>query len=409
MYIFTFPLYEFYRIRSVGALGDSQSAEINRFQHARELLDDTFRKVTSPNNDTLYSSAFLDLSRGPLIVEVPEIANRYYSLAFMDAYTNNFAYIGTRATGTRLGKYLIAGPRWKGSPPSGTPVISSPTNAVWLVGRILVVDSTDLPRVHQLQDSLRLYPAPGTEMPLPFDGPPIAADDPWNYFAVVNHALTENPAGERDAAVVSRMTAINVGPGQAFDVAKFTLTDQSALLKGIEDAKRLISSGSNADKVVNGWRYTVPIGNFGTDYLLRAGVAFRGLGALESEEAIYLGYLGDSGQPLDGSRSYRLRFQSDNFPPVNAFWSLSMYEVMPDGRRFFAANPIKRYSIGDRTPGLIRNADGSLDIYLQREAPSSGNWLPTPSGRFSLTLRAYLPKRELLEHQYAPPPLTQLN
>src|SRR5262249_36587011 len=140
-------------------------------------------------------------------------ANRYYSLAFMDAYTNNFAYIGTRTTGTGAGKYLIAGPGWKGSPPSG-PIISSPTNAVWLVGRILAINANDLPRVHQLQDALKLYPPPGTEAPSPFNGPPVATDDPWNYFAVANHALTENPPGDRDVAVLSRMTGINVGPGQ---------------------------------------------------------------------------------------------------------------------------------------------------------------------------------------------------
>ena len=124
---------------------------------------------------------------------------------------------------------------------------------------------------------------------------------------------------------------------------------------------------------------------------------------------MYLGYVGE---PLEGSRSYRLRFESDKFPPVNAFWSITMYEVMPDGRRFFTDNPIKRYSIGDRTPGLSRSADGSLEIYIQREAPSGGretNWLPTPAGRFSMTLRAYLPKQEHLEHRYAPPSLTRLN
>jgi hypothetical protein len=413
MYVFTFPLYEFYRVRSVilnSGLG-LQPARINQFRHARQLSDHTARVVTAPNNDTLYSSAFLDLSRGPLIVEVPEIADRYYSLALMDCYTNNFAYIGTRTTGDVTGKYLIAGPGWNGSSPGGTSVISSPTNAVWFLGRILVINASDLPRVHQLQDALKLYPAPETEASLPFNGPPVTANDPWNYFAV---ALTENPPGQRDAAIITRMSTINVGPGQRFDPAKFNEADQKALFAGIEDAKRLISAKQLADKVVNGWRYIVPgIGNFGTDYLLRAAVALVGLGAAEPEEAMYMvRFMGDGGEPLDGSRSYRLHFASDNLPPVNAFWSISMYELLPDGRMFFTENPIKRYSIGDRTPGLTRNSDGALDIYLEREAPSGGretNWLPTPAGRFSLVLRAYLPKQELVEHRYAPPPLTRLN
>ena len=412
MYIFTFPLYEFYRLRSVGIISGlgSQPARINQFQHSRELIDHTYRIVPSPNNDTLYSSAFLDLSRGPLILEVPKISNRYYSLAFMDSYTNNFAYVGTRATGTGAGKYLIAGPDWTGSARPGEQVISSPTNAVWLLGRILITGADDLPRVHDLQDLLKLHPAPETEAPLPFDGPPIVADDRWNYFAVVNHALTQNPPRRNEAAVITRMNAINVGPGQKFDPAKISEAERNAVLSGIEIAKRLISTNNPSDKVVNGWRYPVPgIGNFGTNYLQRAATARSGLGALESEEAMYLGYVGE---PLEGSRSYRLRFESDKFPPVNAFWSITMYEVMPDGRRFFTDNPIKRYSIGDRTPGLSRSADGSLEIYIQREAPSGGretNWLPTPAGRFSMTLRAYLPKQEHLEHRYAPPSLTRLN
>ncbi|HEV1992605.1 MAG TPA: DUF1214 domain-containing protein, partial [Candidatus Dormibacteraeota bacterium] len=151
------------------------------------------------------------------------------------------------------------------------------------------------------------------------------------------------------------------------------------------------------------------IGNFGSDYLLRAATALKLLAALEPEEAMYMSYVGE---PLDGSRSYRVHFENNNFPPVRAFWSLSMYEVLPDKRMFFTDNPIKRYSIGDRTPGLTRNSDGSLDIYLQRQSPSSdreSNWLPAPAGPFAIVFRAFLPKQELLEGRYALPPLERLN
>jgi hypothetical protein len=263
-----------------------------------------------------------------------------------------------------------------------------------------------------LQDSLKLYPAPGTEAPLPFSGPPIDPNHPWNYFAIVNHVLTGNPPGQRDTAIIARMSIINVGPGQLFDPAKFSDVDRSALLAGIEDAKRLILTKDDASiEVVNGWTYLAPgVGNFGTNYLLRAKKAADGPFALEPEEAMYLK---DAGEPLDGSRSYRLHFPAGNFPPVNAFWSLTMYEVGSNGNRFFfTENPIKRYAIGDRTAGLTHNADGSLDIYLQHDRPSGGretNWLPTPASRFSLILRAYLPKQQLLEHKYALPPLMRLN
>jgi hypothetical protein len=262
--------------------------------------------------------------------------------------------------------------------------------------------------VHELQDLLKLYPAPGTEASRPFNGPPVTPNDPWNYFAVVNHALTENPPGERDAAITARIRIINVGPGESFDREKFNEADQKALLGGIDDAKRLISTKDADLEVVNGWSYLAPgIGKFGTNYLLRAKKAADGLAGVEPEEAMYMG---EAAEPLDGNRNYRLHFASD--PPVNAFWSLSMYEVAADGRRFFTENPIRRYSIGDRTPGLTHNADGSLDIYLQHDRPSGGretNWLPTPVGRFSLILRTYLPKQELLQHKYALPPFTRLN
>lgn len=408
-YIYTFPLYEIYRLRAPTQYraSDPRRVPINQFRHRRELADHTSRSVTTPNNDTIYSSAFLDLSRGPLVLDVPEIGDCYYSLAFIDAYTNNFAYIGTRATGSRPGKYVIAGPDWLGArPPEGAPLIVSPTNAVWLLGRFLVADASDLARVHQVQDALALAPlAAGGPSPAR-EGPALDPNDPWNYFTVVNHALSQNPPPARDAAIVARLSAINVGPGQHFDRARFDAGEQRALLTGIDDAKRAIAAASVKGKVVNDWAYPAPgIGNFGTDYLLRAAVALKGLAALEPAEAIYLTYVG---RPLAGAARYRLHFAADELPPVAAFWSLSIYEIMPDERLFFADNPIHRYAIGDRTPGLRRNSDGSLDLYIQHDpAGDTGesNWLPAPAGSFALILRAYLPRPPLLDASYAPPAL----
>jgi hypothetical protein len=313
-YVFTFPLYEMYRIRYLALCSplNPRRAVPNTFRHRRELADATSRAVTAPNADTLYSSAFLDLSQGPLLLQVPAIADRYYSLAFMDFYTNDFAYVGTRATGSGAGQYLIAGPNWTGSslPPEINGVIHAPTSAVWLLGRFAVAGPQDLPAVHREQDELQLSPYDaGGLPPRSCTGPPV-------------------------------------DPG-----------------------------------------------------------ALRGLAALTASEAMYLNYVGER---LSGDRHYRLHFAAGNLPPADAFWSLSAYEVMPDKRSFFAANPIGRYSIGDKTPGLRRNPDGSLDILIQHDTPGTAgasNWLPAPAGPFALSLRAYLPRGPLRDGSYAPPAL----
>jgi hypothetical protein len=405
-YVYTFPLHEMYRVRYLAdySPANPRRVPVNHFLHRRELADHTSRGVTTPNNDTLYSSSFLDLSHGPLVLEVPEITDRYFSLALIDFYTNNFAYIGTR-TGNRR-NYLIAGPGWKGQQAGDRQLIASPTNAVWLLGRFLVRGAGDLPRVHGLQDSLKLYPVAGADPPPSSAIPAVTPSDPWNYFAVVSHALTENPPPQRDAAIVARMAAIGLAPGQVFDPARFDATQRQALLAGVEQGRQLVAAGNPRGKVVDGWAYPVPgIGNFGTDYLLRAATALKGLAALEPIEATTLSHVGE---PLDGSRSYRLHFEHDRLPPVAAFWSLSIYEIMPDKRLFFADNPIRRYSIGDRTPDLRRNQDGSLDLHIQHASPGGAresNWLPAPAGPFALILRAYLPGPGLIAGTYAPPPL----
>jgi hypothetical protein len=253
---------------------------------------------------------------------------------------------------------------------------------------------------------LELYPLAGTDPGPPSAVPAVNPSDAWNYFAVVSHALTENPPPQRDAAIVARMATIGLAPGQVFDPGHFDATQRQALLAGVEQGRQLIAAGSPRGRVVNGWAYPAPgIGNFGTDYLLRATIALKGLAALEPIEATTLSHVGE---PLDGSRSYRLHFEHDRLPPAAAFWSLSIYEIMPDKRLFFADNPIRRYSIGDRTPDLRRNQDGSLDLYIRHASPGEAresNWLPAPAGPFALILRAYLPGPGLIAGTYAPPPL----
>ncbi|HEX2645601.1 MAG TPA: DUF1214 domain-containing protein [Candidatus Dormibacteraeota bacterium] len=239
-----------------------------------------------------------------------------------------------------------------------------------------------------------------------FDGPAINRDDPWNFLAVIDRALTETPPRPSDTAALTSLAALGLGSGMPFDPSRLDEQARRAILAGMADARQQIAAKSLSGKIVNGWAYPLRgIGRYGEDYLLRAATALKSLAALEPVEATYLTYVGGN---LEGSRRYRLRFAAGELPPVGAFWSLSAYEVTPDRRMYFADNPIHRYSIGDRTPALAKNPDGGLDLHIQHDSPGANlesNWLPVPAGHFALVLRAYLPRLELLDESYRPPSL----
>ena len=401
-YRYALPVFEIARLRYhlVYDSANPHRVPVNTLVHSRNLADHTSRWVTTPNNDTLYSSASLDLARGPVRIDVPDFGARYYSIALMDMFTNNFAYIGSRATGSRPGSFLVAGPNWHGKAATGAKLIRSPTNVVQLLVRILVDGPDDLSAVHGLQDAIRLTSL--ADHPTP--PPPIAPvqDDALNFVAVVNQALGANPPPPADKAVLPRLARVGVAPGAAGlsqALATAWQADFAGAQKSLRDDVR-----SARRQVVSGWGYSAAdTGNFGTHYDDRAAVALAGLLALTREEAIYLGAVTDSsGQKLDGAHHYRLHVPKDL--PLDGFWSLSMYEVVPDGRAFFTDNKLHRYAIGDRTRGLQRKPDGSLDIIIQRDSPGpelASNWLPMPaSGPFRMTLRAYLPRAELLDGRF---------
>ena len=423
-YEYSFPVYEMYRTRhrTVYVPDNPNSMDLNRFTHRRTLSDHRHRQVTAPNNDTLYSSAWLDLSLEPIVLTVPDTGGRYYSMAFMDFYTNNFAYVGRRTTGTKAGDYVVAGPQWNGATPAGLPVIKSPTNAVWLLGRTLVDDEADLLNVHKLQDQFKLtalseWTKSGTgkaEKLLVNSQPAPDLKDPWNFFKIVNLGLTENPPPADEAALMAEFARIGVGPNQPFDPSRFSEEQKKIVLEALEAAHKGIRGGLPAVGTVrNGWSYPPShLGNFGRDYALRAVIALIGLAALEPAEACYMTSMTDrEGKPLTGENRYRLRFEKGALPPVDAFWSLSMYEVMPDQRSFFVDNPIRRYAIGDRTRGLKPNADGSVDIYIHHQSPGKdleSNWLPAPPGVFRLSFRAYQPREPILKGDYTLPWIQRL-
>lgn len=424
-YIYSFPVYEMYRMRQ-GLVYDRTNpirADLNHFGHLRELKDHTARRVTTPNNDTINSYAVLDLSQEPIILSVPDTAGRYYSLAFMDFFTNNFAYVGRRTTGTKAGSYVIVGPAWRGETPAGLPVIKSPTNTVYLMGRTLVNDQADLSKVHRIQDQYKLtaysvWTKTGeSKVKTDLNNPPLAPDpkDPWNFFQIVNLGLTENPPPADEAPLMAEFAEIGVGPNQKFDPNRFSEEQRKVVLAALQAAAKEIPAGmaDMAKLLKQGWSYSPPnLGNFGKDYSYRALVALVGFAALEPVEASYFTGLTDkNGRPLMGKNRYLLRFEKGTLPPVDAFWSLSMYEVTPEQRAFFVDNPIHRYSIGDRTKGLKFNKDGSLDIYIQNHSPGKdleSNWLPTPPGPFRLAFRTYQPREPILKGEYKLPGVQQV-
>lgn len=420
--LYTLPLYEMARMRAAtcprrrreGTFADERPDGtlrwVNHFIHTRQLLGPQHRQVVTPNNDTLYSNAWLDLSQGPLLLEVPDSAGRYYVLGLLDFYTNPFGYIGSRTTGTQPGRYLLHGPDWRGELPPGATAIACPTHAVWLLGRLLVDGPDDLPAVHALQDRIRLTLPDGGDAVRAYDvgmqpGELLGAlpQQVQRFVEVVNRALRENPPPATEAAIVQDFAALGLGaeregtPLDASQVKQLAVALEQVLA---ELAKPMPSA------LGGGWSLPVEIGaSFGTRYAERAQVARNYIGALGMEEAMYIIADCDAqGGPLDGRQPHELVFPSGQLPEVGAFWSLTMYDK---GDCMLVDNPIGRYSLGDRSPSLRHEPDGSLRLHLGAAPPRDpgrhGNWLPAPAGPFYVALRLYVPGEAHLDKTFSYP------
>jgi hypothetical protein len=409
---------------------------VNTLVHARNLINASFTDVVRPNADTLYSLAYLDLKKDSIILQVPPISDRYYVLQFLDAYSNNFFYIGTRTNAISGGSYLITGPNWNRIVPSGMTQIKSPTNLATIGGRILVNGPQDVSNVRALQDKfvLSLFSLfedenrnntvdtaktktkttimNTTEKEVPISPQPAFIPKTGiKIFDEISEDMIDNPPYQYDADVIAKFKLIGIGTGLTSPseetASPNATTIKQALQKGIEEGEKLIDGKvRNLGTVVNGWSFNLGTGDYGTDYLLRAAIAKTAHGANSPQEALYPAvFVDDRGEQLNGSRNYVIHFDKDKIPPVNGFWSISMY----NSRDYFVDNPINRYAIGDRTPGLKFNADGSLDIYIQHDNPGKdkeSNWLPAPSrDKFSLILRLYIPQKEIFKGQYQYPPV----
>ncbi len=377
---------------------------VGRFSHKRELAGPEMRWVTTPNNDTLYSICWLDLSRGPAKITVPATGDRYFAAAMMDMYSNNYAVLSPRTLGGRGGTFTIVGPGQASSDPLA---IRSPTRWSWVTLRVLVDGPADLAAAHAVQDGFEMNAptAPAPERP-------AARDADWpTYFASVQALLNDNAPPATDTALLRRIAPLGLGVGTRFDPSRFSSAEAAEIAAGVADARRSVIGVRRAGPLIDGWAYPKDgSGAFGQDYRYRAQVALGGLGTLTRVEAMYARPVNDKGtNAFDSDAVWRLRFGAGRLPPVNAFWSLSLYEAEPNGQFFFTENAIGRYAIGDRTPGLVYGADGSLDIWISRKNPGgarTANWLPAPAQLpFSLVMRAYLPKDDFLNGTYRLPPL----
>lgn len=428
-YLFGYPLVLTDVTREVSTnvpdASSGQKAPVNQFVHKREFPDYTFTDVVSPNADTLYSVAWLDLSKEPMVLSVPDVGKRFYMMEMMGAWTDVIASPGSRTTGSGKGDFVVVGPHWKGDLPEGLKPIPSTTNMVWLIGRTQTNGKDDYRAVHAIQDKFRLVPlsawgkpytaptglavAPDVDTRTP---PPeqVARMDAATYFGRLNHLMADNPPNEADAPALQRFAKLGIAPGQPFEASKLDPAIAAALEEGLQAGhERLLAEAkASRGKEINGWTILPPnVANFGTDYTTRAVVALVGLGANLPADAIYPHAVADSeGQPLSGANRYTMRFEKGQFPPVKAFWSITTY----NDKQGFIKNPIDRYAIGDRDK-LQFAPDGSLTLYIQNDAPGKdkeSNWLPVPEGSFNLFMRLYWPEQAIVEGTWQIPPVVRV-
>ncbi len=371
----------------------------------RKYPDASFRDVTAPNADTLYTTSFFDVGKEPWVLSIPDMNGRYALLPMLDGWTTVFQAPGKRTTGTAAQTYAITGPGWKGTLPAGVKEYKSPTSIVWLLGRIYCTGTPeDYAEVHKLQDEFKLVPLSSYGKPYT---PPAGTVDPSidmktavrdqvnrmdavAYFTLLCKLMKDNPPTAADAPQLAKFASIGIVPGQDFDPTKLKADFVKRVPEVGFDRIMLQFKINKEVKDENGWGYTTKTGIYGTDYMMRALVTAIGLGANRPQDAVYPTSLKDGeGRKYNGENKYVMHFPKGQLPPAQGFWSLTMY----DANYFFVNNPLNRYSISARQ-NLKSNPDGSTDLYIQKDSPGAdkeANWLPAPSGDFVLMLRLYWP------------------
>lgn len=404
----------------------------NTFNNIPTFPDPSMKVVVRPNFDTLYSSAWLDLTKEPVVISVPDTQGRYYLLPMMDMWTNVFASPGWRTTGTKAGHFLVAPEGWRPDLrerfveefklPADTQRIDAPTPHVWIIGRTKTDGPPDYEAVHKVQAGYKITPlSEWGRTPKPVQQkidpsvdvktPPKTQVDTMGgpqFFAYAAELLKTSPPQLTDQPIIARMKRIGLEAGKSFDPAKADPVVRSAIEGAPKAAQELMAwKLPTMAQVVNGWGMnTDTMGVYGNYYLKRAIVAQQGLGANVPEDAVYpFNQADQTGRPLDGGSKYTLRFERSELPPVNEFWSITLY----DEQGFPVANDMNRYALSSWMP-FQTGSDGSLTLYIQNEDPGQdkqANWLPAPKGPFNITMRLYAPKQEILTGKWNPPAITR--
>ena len=404
---------------------------MNNFSHFTAFPDANMKAVVRPNFDTLYSSGWLDLTKEPVVVSVPDTGGRYYLLPMLDMWSDVFASPGWRTTGTAAGHYLVAPSGWRPDLrdkfdeyklPDDTQRIDAPTPYVWIIGRTKTDGPDDYEAVHKIQSGYIITPlsrwgkthepfTTAVDTAVDMKTPPktqvdtMAAD---KYFGYAAELLKLHSPHVTDQPILARMKRIGIEAGKSFDASKLDPVVQKALAGAPEAGQHLMQwKVATLARVSNGWSMnTDTMGVYGNYYLKRAIVAQLGLGANLPEDAIYpLNLVDSEGKPLDGSNKYVLHFDKGNMPPAKAFWSVTLYDA--DG--FQVANSLNRFAVSSWMP-FKTNPDGSLDLFFQKDSPGKdkeANWLPAPAGPFNLTMRLYAPNSDAITGKWNPPAITK--
>jgi hypothetical protein len=410
-YIFGYPLVTMEMTRRVitnVATPVGTRAPMGQLIKLRKYPDASFKDVTAPNADTLYTSAFFDVGKEPWVLSIPDMKGRYALFPMLDGWTDVFEVPGKRTTGTAAQTYAITGPGWKGSLPAGVKELKSPTAIAWLIGRIYCTGTPeDYAEVHKLQDEFKLVPL--SSYGKPYTPPAGTVDssldmkvpvrdlvnrmDAVAYFTLLCKLMKDNPPAAADAPQVAKFARIGIVPGQEFDASKLK-ADFVKRVPEIGFDRIMLQFKINKDmKDEQGWGFTTKTGLYGTDYLMRALLTAIGLGANRPQDAIYPTSQKDAeGRKYNGANRYVMRFSKGQLPPAQGFWSVTMYNA----EYFFVDNPLNRYSISARQD-LKSNPDGSTELYIQKDSPGKdkeSNWLPAPSGDFILMMRLYWPSEK---------------
>lgn len=429
-YLYAYPIVSMdYTMRQVTNVPNDKTvnmrAPLNQFAHARAYPNADEKDVVRFNFDTLYSFAWLDLRKEPIILSVPDMAGRYYLLPMLDMWTDVFSVVGTRTTGSKAGTYAIVAPNWSGKLLDGMTRIVAPTSGVWILGRTQTNGPADYDAVHKVQDGYKLVPLSqwGKAAPSPKNAPVDAAfDNKTPPLVQVNNLdgvamltrlaelMVKYPPHPNDYPILFRLRQLGIQPGKPLDVSKFDAQTKDIINKAGKDALAAMPAQMKTmTPNVNGWNVgREHMGAYGVAYRWRALIALGGLGANLAEDAIYpVAFVDGDGNVMTGANKYIIHFDKGQTPPADAFWSITMY----DKEGFQVPNVLNRFAIGDRDK-LTFNPDGSLDIYLQADSPGKdkeSNWLPAPKDEFQPTMRIYSPRAEVLDGRWSPPPIRKVN